>query len=556
MVLIALLTGLTSFVSVAAFARNQASQDQGGVTIEGIVRNSSGEAVADAIVIVEKSGETRPFETKTNADGKFTFSLASAGTYTVRAEKGGVGSEVSPLLTITQGNKKEVNLVLGGLSAKAAHSSGGKPGGNSPAGAPEFADTPDFKVAGVSGWSNLGLHGSEANAQTSETLAKETLALKTGGPNPTLPGAGSKNKGPIEASESENELRAEAARTPGSFAANQRLGAFYLESGNYRQAVAPLEAAYRIDPTNAANSYDLATAYKDSGELGKARDTIYKTLSDTNTADLHRLMGDVEEEMGDSLEAVHEYETAVRLEPSEENYFAWGTELLLHRADQPAVEVFTQGSRRFPNSARMLAGLGAAFYAGDAYEAAAQRLCEAADLKPSDPAPYVFLGEMETAASAPLPCTEPRLGRFAKQQPENAVANFYYATALLKQVRGLETPANTKEPEALLEKAVTIDPKMGKAFLELGNLYAGLEEFSQAVTAYQKAAEASPDLADAHYQLGLAYRRTGEEAKSREEFQAYEEAKKKDAAEDERRQRELRQFLIVLQKPGAASEPR
>src|SRR4029077_7246126 len=110
-------------------------------------------------------------------------------------------------------------------------------------------------------------------------------------------------------------------------------------------------------------------------------------------ADSHRLLGDRAEHSGDPLAAVREYEQAVRLDPSEENYFAWGAELLLHRAIKPAAEVFTKGTIAHPKSARMLAGLGAALYAGGSYADAARRVCDASDLQPADPTPYLFLGK-------------------------------------------------------------------------------------------------------------------------------------------------------------------
>jgi len=84
--------------------------------------------------------------------------------------------------------------------------------------------------------------------------------------------------------------------------------------------------------------------------------------------------------LDDSLSAVREYERAAALDSSEENYFAWGAELLSHRATSPAVEVFGRGFRLHPNSARMLAGLAAALYTSGSADEAAQRLCQASDL--------------------------------------------------------------------------------------------------------------------------------------------------------------------------------
>ena len=96
---------------------------------------------------------------------------------------------------------------------------------------------------------------------------------------------------------------------------------------------------------------------------------------------------------------MREYEKAARMDPSEQNYFEWGTELLLHKAAEPAVEVFARGSSAHPNSARLLTGLGAALYSNGSWDEAARRLCEASDLQPADSAPYLFLGKIEKTTS-------------------------------------------------------------------------------------------------------------------------------------------------------------
>ena len=83
--------------------------------------------------------------------------------------------------------------------------------------------------------------------------------------------------------------------------------------------------------------------------------------------------------------AVHEYEQAARVDPTEQNYFAWGSELLLHRAVWQAQEVFRQGAKAYPKSARMLAALGTALFAGDLYDEAAVSLCASFRLEAGRP---------------------------------------------------------------------------------------------------------------------------------------------------------------------------
>ncbi len=162
---------------------------------------------------------------------------------------------------------------------------------------------------------------------------------------------------------------------------------------------------------------------------------------------------------------------------------------------------------------------------------------------------------MEKAATALL-CGERRLARFAQEQPGNALANYYYGVTLWKRDRGSKDAAGLQQAETLFEKAVSIDPKLGEAYLQLGILHSERGDFERAIRDYKKAIEISPQLSEAHYRLGVTYRRTKEESKAEEEFQEYEKMKKAETTEIERQRRELRQFLVILKDQPAASSPR
>ncbi len=244
------------------------------------------------------------------------------------------------------------------------------------------------------------------------------------------------------------------------------------------------------------------------------------------------------------------------MDPSEENYFEWGTELLLHKAAQPAAEVFSRGSSAHPNSGRMLTGLGVALYSNGSWDEAARRLCQASDLEPADAAPYLFLGKIEKTTSTPLPCSEQKLARFAQEQPGNALANYYYAISIWKRAKGSENAEGFKQAEALLEKAIAINPRLDDAYLQMGILHIARGDFEQAIRDCQKAIEVNPHLGEAHRQLGLIYQRMKERTKAQQELDVYEQIEKKDAAETERQQRELRQFLIILKGQPTGTSPR
>jgi len=297
-------------------------------------------------------------------------------------------------------------------------------------------------------------------------------------------------------------------------------------------------------------------ASKNADQLIKARDQLRKELADTDRADLHRQLGDIDEQLNDSLSAVREYERATQLDPSEQNYFVWAAELLLHHAVQPAVKVFSKGAHAYPASERMLAGLGAALYASGLYAQAAERFCAASDLKPADSTPYLFLGKMTQATPQPLPCSQEKLARFSRDQPENALANYYYAMALWKEAGALGKAKAAGPVESLLKKSVGIDPKLGEAYLQLGIVYADGGELGKAVAAYQNAIAANPKLAEAHFRLGQAYKKTDEPLKARQEFEAYQRIQKTEAIAVEQQRREIQQFVVIFKEQPQTSPTR
>ena len=270
-------------------------------------------------------------------------------------------------------------------------------------------------------------------------------------------------------------------------------------------------------------------------------------------AELHHLLGDIEGKLGNPVEAVREYQLAAELNPSELNLFDWGSELLIHRADQPAIEVFSKGNRLFPLSVPMLLGLGAAWYAHGSYDQAVQRFCDASDLNPADSTPYLLMGRLQSAENIPSDRLVEKLERFVRLQSDNAQANYYYALILWNRRKGPEDSGNFAQVESLLQKAVRLDPKLGLGYLQLGILYSEQKNFRKAILAYQKAIETSPQMEEAHYRLARIYKRSGENLKAQQELEVFDQLSKKRAEEVERERRQIQQFVYKLrdQTPGA-----
>jgi len=515
------------------------------IIIKGTIQTTTGHPVADASVALESPGYST-IRTKSTSNGSFLLKAAHPGNYIIRAEKPGWRAAVTPRLTFSLGEDRHINLVLEESEVPRTTESHRASSALSSS-AMELHDEPNFVIEGTTDGTNFGGHGSDRRLRASEALTKETLALKSAPEITAANPSELESLSPV-AREVEIRLQRKLAEAPGSFDANYQLGNFYFRLHRYRQAIPLLEAAHRINSKDYANAYELAQCYEAAGGFSRARELARATLGTFDKAELHHLLGDLNERLDDPLGAAREYEEAARKEPNERNYFDWAAELLLHRAPEPAAEVFAKGVEAHPASSRLLAGLGTALYASGSYNEAALRLCAASDLNPTNTVPYILLGKMEKAASEALPCVEQKLARFVHAQPQNALANYYYAIALWKRQRGSLNAEDVRQIKTLLNESVRIDPKFDEAFLALGVLHSEQGNFEEAVRVYQRALELNPLLAEAHYRLGLTYKRVGQEAKAQQEFQRYEEVSEADTAALERQRREVRQYLINLKR--------
>jgi tetratricopeptide (TPR) repeat protein len=494
-------------------------------SVQGHIRDASGHPVMNATISLHLPGVSMatvgipvlPVQiTHTDSQGAYQFTAVEEGDYVLLGDIAGKIMGVGGPVRIVPNETKKIDFAVPANRTDESESIVPvSPASEKPVvSAPEFFDEPQFTVAGVTQATNSGGHGSDTVLRTTEALAKATASLTKES------SAGSR---PAPAAAKEESLRNAVTHEPENVDANRQLGMLLADNGKSKEALPYLERASGLNPGD---------------------------------PELHHLLGEVEEKLGNPLEAVREYQGAAELDPTEPHLFDWGTELLTHRALEPATEIFTEGNRLFPKSVRMLVALGVAWYARGSYEQAAQSLVNASDLAPDNPTPYMFLGKMQSVEGTPSAESVARLGRFAQLQPVNALANYYYAVSLLKQSTGAVDAERSARVESLLQKAVHLDPKLGTAYLQLGILYSQRKDFSRAIFAYQRAIEVSPEefspevdetLEVAHYRLAQAYLRTGNKTKAQEQLQLHDQLSNKIKAHTERERREIQQFVISLQ---------
>jgi tetratricopeptide (TPR) repeat protein len=509
-----------------------APQTAGSSTLRGAVHDSQGKPAAGATVHLRIENEADVLTARTDEQGRFSFEMLRSGVYVLQAEMSGRRAAKLASIFIGAQQTKEIDLTLGPAGDAVASKS-------SPA--PEFFDQPQFTVSGVTDTTSLGGHGSDTIVRTRETLAKETASL---GKSPA--------EGQPVSVATEGTLRAKIEREPHDFEANRELGEFLTRHGDGRRAMPYLERASELKPDDYESAYELALANADAANYEPARVNAQALLVHHDTSELHHLLADVQEKLGNSLDAVREYQRAAELDPKETYLFDWGSELLLHHAPEPAFEVFTKGNRLFAHSVRMLIGIGATWFARGSYDQAVERICEASDLNPDDPTPYLFLGKIESAQTPRSEALVEKLHRFVTLQPENAEANYFYAVGLWKRRKTPTDPAAVTQVESLLNKAIHLDSKFAAAYLQLGILHSDQGDFSRAISDYGQAIRADDetqthaDAEEAHYRLAQVYRQTGAADKAKAELRLYDEAVKESAQQSERERHEIRQFVYTL----------
>jgi tetratricopeptide (TPR) repeat protein len=264
-------------------------------------------------------------------------------------------------------------------------------------------------------------------------------------------------------------------------------------------------------------------------------------------ADIHSLLATANEKMERYVQAANEYELAARLSPTQQNVFALGSELLLHHTLEPAVEVFERGVQMYPRSAELQVGLGIALYSRTRYDQAIDALCRAIDLNPNDPRPYEFLGQIYDVSPLQAQAVTQRFARYARLQPHNAKALYYYGLSLWKASRTQSQSINSVKVNTLLERAVSLDPGFAEARLELGILYFQQHRFADAVAQYRLAIRSQPELADAHYRLGEALVRIGDRAGAQQEFQLFARLHAQQVQQREKQRRGIMEFVVGKQ---------
>jgi len=336
---------------------------------------------------------------------------------------------------------------------------------------------------------------------------------------------------------------AEGERTP---AVRVRLAEAYLAAGRFDDGIRVLEQGGDDAPRSGEEELMLGRLYFEAGRMQDARRVFEGLYTQSGgSPDLARILGDVSQRAGDPAGARTWFERAIAAAPEDYRnylalYFAHET-----RGDNQTrrVELSARESVSLLERAGSLAPaddfdaqfmLGMAYSARDSLAAAEQYLSRAKSLKPDDRGVLFNLASVYEKR-ARLADAEALLVELYRAAPDDAaVCNFYgYVLAERKKdldhAESLVKKALAKEPEngyyrdslgwvyyqrgdyaaavRELERAIRILPEDPVILEHLGDAYAGLSRYRDALSAYRQSDKLQPSRAGLRAKIESTERR-------------------------------------------------
>ncbi len=373
-------------------------------------------------------------------------------------------------------------------------------------------------------------------------------------------------------------LQAATQDDASSAVAQANLGTAYLKLKQYDAAVKAFQLSAQLDPQNASTQaalgqalmlvhqpkaavvafraalagnaddptllYNTALAEFQAGNAAAAQPLLARMPGVDASAEAQSLLGDIDESMAQYKDAAVHYAAAAQLDPSEPNLFLLGIEFLRHWTFDPAIKEFEAGVKRYPTSTRMQVGLGVAYYGGSYYDKAIPIFASLLQQSPDNALYAELLGRDCTVLTEGIRPECATLVQFAMRHPGNAVIATYAATSILHQPQGQQ---QLDTVHTLLTQALHADPQMAEAHFAMGLLLQQQRQWQQSIVPLQAAIALKPDYATAHYRLALAYNHAGNRQQAQQEIALELKYSKAEHAEVENRLRSVTTFLVKMQ---------
>jgi len=269
--------------------------------------------------------------------------------------------------------------------------------------------------------------------------------------------------------------------------------------GNLDAAAATFERAFAMDSGLGFAAYNAGVIYERMGDVIRARDAYVRALKVTadfepasqNLTRLRLRSGRAEEAEADLRARIAGYPEKTGLRNQlVEVLIATGR---LDSAEQEARKILKTDEHNIP----AMVNLAMAYYAKKRHELAKMVLENARQVDPGEAVVWNKLGFVELALGN-RPQAFEDFKKAAALRPDYPEAQVNYGAMLVDA----EDFAGAVK---VLELAIQYAPNNAQAHLDLGNAYRGNRQFEQAQREYERAQLLDPKLVDAQYNLGILH---------------------------------------------------
>jgi tetratricopeptide (TPR) repeat protein len=257
------------------------------------------------------------------------------------------------------------------------------------------------------------------------------------------------------------------------------LGLAEFKSGRFRQATGPFRAVLELDPKNTQARTLLGMSYYGSRMFKDAAASLQIALAaDPENAQLHYYFAQ-------SLLSSSDYQSSLK-------EFEW-----LQRHDPDAVATHALMAEALDALSRP--------------EEAILELKAAIAKSPAEPNVHFAIGYIIYWSQQKDDEAEREFRLELDHDPANAQAWAWLADVLIRR-------NDFQKAKPLLDKALSIDPSVRIAHLDLGIVFAQDKQYGRAIEAFQEAIRLDDSKTDAHFRLARVYKEAGKPAESAAEL--------------------------------------
>ncbi len=259
-----------------------------------------------------------------------------------------------------------------------------------------------------------------------------------------------------------------------------------------------------------------AGAFADAARLGQAIEQQAALPADVRASGA-TVAGLAYENLNQFPEAVEHLKRATELAPTREDPYLYLARVYGKQQNpQAAVEVLEQGSKQIADSQKIRLALGANLVAVEKYAPASQILADVIKNSPDQIDAYPALADAYGKMGQPKLATDV-LRKLAARKPDYPMLHLAIAQSLMN-TEPLDS-ARVLEELALAEKT---SPEDYDVWYLRGKVCLNMNKVPEAIASLQRAIELRPADSSAYYQLALAYRKSGQAALAKRQFEIVE----------------------------------